>query len=235
MARSAFAAVAAAWFVTLPAFAADIPSRPATAPVVAAAPVFSWTGLYAGLNVGYGSATINDTTTSGGVSTTSSQQMSGFLGGGQIGANYQYGRMVVGIEVDADATSQSTSSDTLTASMTSFMTARARLGFAYDRIHYYVTGGGGYVQFSSSGTTTSPVTGTAVSTTGTSRRTAWVAGVGSEHALTPNWILRFEFLYLGLLDNSQNSVTAVPATSSESVYNLIGRVGLNYKFNWPGS
>jgi opacity protein-like surface antigen len=62
-----------------------------------------------------------------------------------------------------------------------------------------------------------------------------VAGVGSEHALTPNWILRFEFLYLGLLDNSQNSVTAVPATSSESVYNLIGRVGLSYKFNLPGS
>ncbi len=198
-------------------------------------PFYDWTGVYVGANVGYGSATINDTTTSGGVSTTSSQQMSGFLGGGQIGANYQYGRMVYGIEVDADATSQSTSSDTLTASMTSFMTARARLGFAYDRIHYYVTGGGGYVQFSSSGTTTSPVTGTAVSTTGTSRRTAWVAGAGSEHALTPNWILRFEFLYLGLLDNSQNSVTAVPATSSESVYNLIGRVGQNYKFNLPGS
>jgi hypothetical protein len=48
-------------------------------------------------------------------------------------------------------------------------------------------------------------------------------------------ILRFEFLYLGLLDNSQNSATAVPATSSESVYNLIGRVGLSYKFNLPGS
>jgi len=48
-------------------------------------------------------------------------------------------------------------------------------------------------------------------------------------------ILRFEFLYLGLLDNSQNSASAIPATSSESVYNLIGRVGLNYKFNWPGS
>jgi outer membrane immunogenic protein len=198
-------------------------------------PFYDWTGVYVGANVGYGSATINDTTTSGSVSTTSSQAMTGFLGGGQIGANYQYGHTVFGIEIDADATSQSTSSDTLTASMTSFATARARLGFAYDRIHYYVTGGGGYVQFSSSGTTTSPATGTAVSTTGTSRRTAWVAGVGSEHALTPNWILRFEFLYLGLLDNSQNSASAIPANSSESVYNLIGRAGLSYKFNWPGS
>jgi outer membrane immunogenic protein len=196
-------------------------------------PFYDWTGVYAGANVGYGSATINDTTTSAGVSTSSSQQMTGFLGGGQIGANYQYGHTVFGFEIDADATSQSTSSDTLTASMSSFATARARLGFAYDRIHYYVTGGAGYVQFSSSGTTTSPA-GTPVSTTGTSRRTAWVAGAGSEHALTPNVILRFEFLYLQLLDNSQNSASVIPATSSESVYNLIGRVGLNYKFNWPG-
>jgi outer membrane immunogenic protein len=198
-------------------------------------PFYDWTGVYVGANVGYGSATINDTTTSDGASTSSSQQMTGFLGGGQIGANYQYGHTVFGFEIDADATTQKTSSDTLTASMSSFATARARIGYAYDRIHYYLTGGAGYVQFSSSGTTTSPVTGTAVSTTGTSRRTAWVAGAGSEHAITPNVILRFEFLYLQLLDNSQNSASVVPATSSESVYNLIGRVGLSYKFGWPGS
>jgi outer membrane immunogenic protein len=198
-------------------------------------PFYDWTGVYVGANVGYGSATIKDTTTSDGASTSSSQQMTGFLGGGQIGANYQYGHTVFGFEIDADATTQKTSSDTLTASMSSFATARARIGYAYDRIHYYLTGGAGYVQFSSSGTTTSPVTGTAVSTTGTSRRTAWVAGAGSEHAITPNVILRFEFLYLQLLDNSQNSASVVPATSSESVYNLIGRVGLSYKFGWPGS
>jgi outer membrane immunogenic protein len=197
-------------------------------------PFYDWTGVYVGANAGYGSATINDTITSGGASTSSSQQLSGFLGGGQIGANYQYGHTVFGVEIDADAASQSTSSDTLTASMSSFATARVRLGFAYDRIHYYLTGGGGYVQFSSSATTTSPATGTAVSTTGSSWRTAWVAGAGSEHAITPNVILRFEFLYLQLLDNSQNSASVIPATSSETVYNLIGRVGLNYKFDWPG-
>jgi len=54
-------------------------------------------------------------------------------------------------------------------------------------------------------------------------------------AVTPNVILRFEFLYLQLLNTSQNSASAaIPATSSESVYNLIGRVGLSYKFNWLG-
>ncbi len=156
--------------------------------------------------------------------------MAGFIGGGQLGANFQYGHTVFGVEVDADASSQKASSNTLTASMPSFATARARLGYAYDRIHYYVTGGGGYVQFSNSATTTDS-TGAPVTTTGTSRRTAWVAGAGGESAVTP---LRLEFLYLQLLDNTQNSASATPATSSERVYNLIGRVGLSYKFGWGG-
>jgi outer membrane immunogenic protein len=196
-------------------------------------PFYDWTGVYLGANLGYASANINNTTTSGGTSTSSSQTMTGFIGGGQLGANFQYAHTVFGFEVDADASSQNTSSNTLTASMPSFATARARIGYAYDRIHYYVTGGGGYVQFSSSGTTTSS-TGAPVTTTGTSRRTAWVAGAGSESAVTPNVILRFEFLYLQLLENTQNSASATPAISSERVYNLIGRVGLSYKFGWGG-
>jgi outer membrane immunogenic protein len=98
---------------------------------------------------------INDTTTSNGSSTSSSQNMTGWIGGGQIGANFQYRHTVFGIEVDADATGQKTASNSLVASMPSFATARARIGYAYDRIQYYVTGGGGYAQFSSTGTTTS--------------------------------------------------------------------------------
>jgi outer membrane immunogenic protein len=195
-------------------------------------PFYDWTGVYVGANLGYASASINDTTTSGSISATSSQTMTGWIGGGQLGANFQYGYTVFGIEVDADASSQKTSSNTLTASMPSFATARARIGYAYDRIHYYVTGGAGYAQFSSTGTTISSLTGSPVSTTGTSRRTAWIAGAGSESAVTPNIIFRFEFLYLQLLDNTQNSASTIPATSSERVYNLIGRVGLSYKFGW---
>jgi outer membrane immunogenic protein len=196
-------------------------------------PFYDWTGVYVGANLGYASASITDTTTSGGTSTSSSQTMTGFIGGGQLGANFQYRHTVFGFEVDADASSQKASRNTLTASMSSFATARARIGYAYDRLHYYVTGGGGYVQFSSSGTTTDS-TGAPVTTTGTSRRTAWVAGAGTESAVTPNVILRLEFLYLQLLDNTQNSASATPATSSERVYNLIGRVGLSYKFGWGG-
>src|SRR5262249_60466276 len=76
-------------------------------------PFYDWTGVYVGANVRYGSATINDRTTSAGVSTSSSQQMSGFLGGGQIGRNYQQGHKVLGVETGAGPQKRRTSSDTL--------------------------------------------------------------------------------------------------------------------------
>jgi outer membrane immunogenic protein len=219
----------AAMFATLCSAQAALAQDSQLPPV----PFYDWTGVYLGANLGYASATISNTTTSDATSTSSSQTMTGFIGGGQLGANFQYRHTVFGVEVDADASSQKASSNELTASMPSFATARARLGYAYDRIHYYVTGGGGYVQFSNSATTTDS-TGAPVTTTGTSRRTAWVAGAGSESAVTPNVIFRLEFLYLQLLDNTQNSASAMPATSSERVYNIIGRVGLSYKFGWGG-
>jgi outer membrane immunogenic protein len=101
------------------AFAADLPSRKA-APVYAPPPPM-WTGFYAGLNAGYNFGTNrngysqnwggNWVTPAGvtvlpGVAAFSmdsyaSNTQSGFIGGGQIGYNYQYGsNVVLGIEAD---------------------------------------------------------------------------------------------------------------------------------------
>ena len=65
-------------------------------------PLFTWTGFYVGVNAGYGWNT-NDSNSffdpvfgvvSGGGSD------GGFVGGGQIGYNYQFGQFVIGLETD---------------------------------------------------------------------------------------------------------------------------------------
>jgi len=103
------------------AFAADLPSI--KAPLVIPPPPLLWTGFYAGMNAGYsmsgsdrfynGAAPLNDTmiadTIFGGnyalaaaasAWTAGYAPISGFIGGGQIGYNYQWSQFVLGLEAD---------------------------------------------------------------------------------------------------------------------------------------
>jgi outer membrane immunogenic protein len=175
---------------------------------------YDWTGVYIGGNVGYGTGSISDSATS------STQSFSGLIAGGQIGANLQYRNVLFGVEVDGDWTNQQGSGTSLTASMSWLATARMRLGFAYDNISYYATGGAGYTRFASG-----PIGGAASS----SARTAWVAGLGQESAINRNLILRIEVLYLQLLGGTPTSAVS----SADKVYDVGARLGLSYKFNWP--
>ncbi len=101
------------------AFAADLPSRKA-APVYAPPPPM-WTGFYAGLNAGYNFGTnanvfsqnwgtnwvtpVGDAVLPGtapiSMDALASNTQSGFIGGGQVGYNYQYGsNILLGVEAD---------------------------------------------------------------------------------------------------------------------------------------
>ena len=93
------------------AFAADLPSRRAPAPMIAAVPVFTWTGFYVGANAGYGWQNNDDSSifvpagtfgpgTVGGTITYADDEGDGFVGGGQVGYNYQIGSFVLGLEAD---------------------------------------------------------------------------------------------------------------------------------------
>jgi outer membrane immunogenic protein len=110
------------------ALAADLPSRKAEPLLPPPPPPPMWTGFYAGLNAGYGFGTNSQTNsayvqygsvnhTLFGVTTTNpmnggalgtntfAMTQSGFIGGGQIGYNYQWGsNFVIGIEADIQGT-----------------------------------------------------------------------------------------------------------------------------------
>src|SRR3984957_4504111 len=88
---------------TLAANAADLPPAPRAAvpymPV--AVPVFSWTGFYIGGNVGGGWSRGNVVDSAFGVNFNNGNSAS-FLGGGQVGGNYQIGAFVIGAEAVFD-------------------------------------------------------------------------------------------------------------------------------------
>ena len=90
---------------TGPAFAnASPPLVTKTSPIAwteATSPAVSWTGIYLGLNGGFtfGGSNWTDSVTGG---STGNFGTSGFVFGGTVGANYQVGSLVFGVEADGD-------------------------------------------------------------------------------------------------------------------------------------
>lgn len=80
--------------------AADMTKAPTKALV---APAYQWTGCYVGLNGGGGAIGTNfQTTVNPGtyLGTADAYDNSNFIGGGEIGCNWQSGTVVVGLEGD---------------------------------------------------------------------------------------------------------------------------------------
>jgi len=217
-----FLSIAASMLVTAAA-AADLPSvkGPAAPPPP---PVFSWTGPYAGLTIGYGWA---DTSAVNGFGlspalaftgvgwTTNSPNASGVIGGAQVGYNYQFANtgFVVGVETDflgADikaATTAIGSPVTGTGvfpfartfqSVDWFGTVRGRVGYAIlPTLLLYGAGGFAYGHVSTDfliGYTNGFFDGASQSDV----RTGWTAGGGVEWAFRPNLSLKVEYLYVDL-------------------------------------
>jgi outer membrane immunogenic protein len=192
------------------AFAADLPVKAPYAPVYAP----TWTGFYAGVNVGGAWADGNG-----------SGDLSGVIGGGQLGYNWQAGQFVFGIEGDFQGSSQKNSETigTVTADekLPWFATVRGRLGYAPGPVMFYVTGGAAWVNYEvnlSSG-------GTSISDNTT--KSAWTVGGGVEWMFLPRWSTKLEYLYV---DTGDTDVTLFGITASGRAKESIVRVGLNYHF-----
>jgi outer membrane immunogenic protein len=197
--------------------AAPAPRAPATY-VPAPAPIFSWTGIYVGLNGGYNWGGYYPT----GFASTA---LKGFLVGGTVGGNYQIGQFVIGVEGDGDYDSiNNTTPYGATFKSNWLATVRGRAGFAWDRVLFYGTGGGAFAPANHTG-----ITGVNSTTT----MIGWTGGGGVEYAFTPNVTFKAEYLFVGFPSSSLNLIplTGPPAVSTSiKVQENVFRVGLNYKF-----
>src|SRR5437016_3163482 len=136
--------------------AADVPRPPVRSPI---ATIYDWTGFYAGGHVGGGWVDNGD---------------SSFLGGGQVGFNFQAGPWVYGVEADVSAAS---------GDLNWTSTVAGRFGWAVDRWMLYGKVGGAWVNED------------IVRMRSVSDRTSsgLLLGVGAEYALQSNWTAKIEY------------------------------------------
>ena len=259
-------------FGTVMASAADM------APVVAKAPpplpqvYYPWTGFYIGGNIGDGFANTDFSGTTTGTlgvkpfqeTFNGSRSQHGWLGGGQIGINYEIvPRLVVGVEGDIDwsnikgsvsACSSKTAAGVIDCAtgatkIDDFGTVRGRVGYVFDNL--LVFGSGGFAWAHETATVTETCNGAKCPKTSgvlainsasySATPDGWAAGAGFEWRVLPNWLLRVEYLRLqfnrGTSTYSLNgTVGAAPFASTSNVSANTGvevlRVGLSYLFNW---
>ena len=105
------------------AAAADLPRGP-TPYYPPPASIYNWTGLYAGLNLGYEWGKVTNT----------SIDPSGVAGGGQIGYNWQIGQFVFGAETDIQISGADDTFAPYKFSNPWFGTLRGRAGFAINNV-----------------------------------------------------------------------------------------------------
>jgi outer membrane immunogenic protein len=228
-------------------------TMPVKAPVMAA-PYYAWSGLYLGLNTGFGIARDPSSYTAAGLQPAADSfklDPTGWLGGGQFGYNWQSSHWVYGLETDIQATTQKSSTNCLllcaptipttlqiTQKLPWFGTLRGRVGWAEGPVLFYATGGLAYGEVK---TTASYLVDTLVGGTSSvlldlsSTRTGWTAGGGIEAAVGGNWTAKAEYLYidLGTVSGSFPVDFGLGFTNTNTVSTSfryhIARVGLNYR------
>jgi outer membrane immunogenic protein len=262
---AAFVAGAVFAFCAPAAFSNDAPARkPAGERPVAA---YNWTGFYLGLHFGAASgldADLSATTLTTAPTVTdpvsfSGRSSTGAVGGIHAGYNYQLNpSWVLGVEGDISGVSLSQSFvanrtslgvptpagnfDTMGLSVNWLASARGRIGYAWDKILLYATGGGAWANIDYSAVRNFGAVPPNNTASFSATSSGWVAGGGVEYAGTKNLIVRAEYLYYGIA-SSQSALTVCaggPASCGatppvvayswgDSAYH-VGRIAMSVKF-----
>jgi outer membrane immunogenic protein len=258
MKKSILGLAAIGALIAAPAMAADL-RMPVKAPPAPIVPVFSWTGLYLGINGGggWGHESWIDNSTIGippGQAVTHSPN--GALFGGHIGLRYQFSNnVVIGIEGMADWADLN---DTVNTSSIFFpvenenfkvkalYSATGQIGYAWNQALLYVKGGWAGANTSwnvnaSTGAGVIPGVGvfTPFTASNSQNDNGWTIGVGLDYALINNFVIGVEYdhydlAYSGFTAAASNGGTAfiVQNPSRLTIDSVVGR--LSYKFNFGG-
>jgi len=219
-------AIALAAFVAGPALAADLPLKASTMPPA----VYNWTGCYVGANGGYAwndrksgyrdpntdtdpingrapSVFFPPPNVSATIPTPSNTNSSGWVGGGQVGCNWQVDRRIVlGVEADIDALSASGSAATVGPTI-SFTTAS----------NFYQVGSGAVLGLGTTGTANEQVSA------------RWLSTIRARAGLPVLSDRGLLFLTGGL------AIAEVSSSGSVNIFQANSGFGLPTILTWSGS
>ena len=230
--------------------------------------IFRWTGFYVGLHGGggggskdFGSVPFSFAASPTGPAGPIAGELitplpihigvSGWLAGGQVGANYQVESFVIGVEGQASGanlTGSRTCLNTVTilnvvaathlatcsAKVDALGTLAVRLGYAFDRLLVYGKFGGAFTNdhyHRAVGT----LLGTAVGRldfAANEIRWGFMLGAGAEYAFTDNWSAKIEYNYIGsgtrsLRFTEPTGIAQMDADIREQIH--LVKVGINYR------
>jgi outer membrane immunogenic protein len=239
------AAAAAAFGFAGSASAADMPTKAPilTAPVT---PVYNWTGLYVGGNVG--GAWLDKSVTEVGltntianpIGSTFSLNEGSVMGGLQTGYNWQHNNFLVGVEGDVNWTGinkdvpANAPPNILRGEVDWFATFRGRVGYTPGNWLIYITGGGAVAKLINGygeaiGGVLSTNSNDAVLSTRT--RWGWTVGGGVEVGLWGHWSAKAEYLYIDFGDYTVVPLAGVPGGAARFKDQLqVARICVNYRF-----
>jgi outer membrane immunogenic protein len=227
------AAGLAALGMTSPVFAADLAAKYTKAPALVA-PIYNWTGFYVGGHIG---VAVNGGISGTGVGINNSDG-GRFLGGAQIGADYQFANnAVLGIQAQYSWLDSNIGVDLpVGAGFTYINNQRAlgsvtgRLGYSFGSVLIY--GKGGYAYSDGRDSVTSAGLPVAFSFDH-GRRNGFTVGAGLEYMFTQNWSGLAEYQYYDF--GHRTFVTPAPLAGTGFNNNEhTFKVGLNYRFGWAG-
>lgn len=180
----------------------------------------SWTGFYAGLHGGYGWAGDLSGVVAGDPATAADDRffetdVDGALLGGQVGMNWQFDSIVLGVEGDASWSWISTDEKIpgFDEDVVDYLgSARVRAGVGFDRFLVYGTGGVGFAGINVAEGSDSDFD------------LGWAAGAGAEFLLTESVSIGGQYLHYGF--GSDDNGRSARDSFDGSVDALTGRLNV---------
>jgi len=255
--RTQFLATTAMLALSGTAYAADMAVK--APPVAPAPPPITWTGFYVGAQIGGASFDPSCGTNQGGdefisppctfvegEGSHSSLSSASVIGGGRIGYDWQWDKVVLGVVgqfdwTHLDGTSRTilpsdgptgTSVGTANESIDWLASVRGRIGWAFDNVLFYGTGGVAWTRIKASASLVGTCCGNYATPEISTTKTGAVAGGGFEYRVTPNVSVVGEVLWYGFGQTSVSGVgDGITYTTTFRNQDIVaGTLGVNWRF-----